>query len=851
MTLETKASHSFNRPSFVLGDQTRSSHRRYNSEPFNALLGPRRAVSLFAGHGDITLHPVPEPYSDAHALAAPVSLYRSKLQYSIRRPRPNTEFFGTPDSHSPEIALGEPREYSGHPKTRIGQPVLKLAAIKERMELLEAANGRLQHRIESYRTDAEMLSSSVTYFSSEYYAGLLTIRDLRARSQQDAEIMSKQEQQLFQLKKFVGLMVEIGLHEPVLDRAHQSVLAGKDFEPVLVEAIRNAAVRRGSAWSSILSAVDVHAPPPSVVFSDAPDVIVPTDATDVFEERRQSTVDNLLKDLKDGNIPFGRHRSASQRLSNSSARKRSTSNGTLRVKSPMGSGALLSPGSPARCVLGKLDVNRSPPRRTRQRSDRTGKTVPRTLSSAAGLAYTADKAPPLGSVGDDLSLSHQRALASLQRLLDNFSSGSFGSLGTTTDGTQSADCDSDYSERAQVYRPPLSTAPSPPMARSPARGCMRPPTALDCCCAVVSEEAHGIWKLGVCVAEQAMSPHFRLWNADRESEEKGGGGVSVAFVVQRGDSLNPFCPILARNRYVNHTLAVTPTSSGERANNHHRFPPTPCLPALNLVVLRTAKVAIVATCCKTLLPCVSFTLISPSRPSSRCRPLFEMYSSTVLAVLALALPGLLSATPVTTTKRAVDFINPTTNGGSWLDKSAGLGEPLNVVISAQSSPEVLTLDGFLQYAQTIGFDVECLGLHIGNPQSANLGDGRGDVNETEVLRQSFGIPGIGTCLESLEGETTSEYSPQVSTGAIFLAVSKEEDASESHNIVPDGYNIGRDLLVAGAVGKKTGFDGKKFKFTTYNTVLTNLTGLIAPGSDGVNHGIAQDGVIKLLTVTIV
>ncbi|KAJ6494937.1 hypothetical protein DFH09DRAFT_1052713 [Mycena vulgaris] len=228
-----------------------------------------------------------------------------------------------------------------------------------------------------------------------------------------------------------------------------------------------------------------------------------------------------------------------------------------------------------------------------------------------------------------------------------------------------------------------------------------------------------------------------------------------------------------------------------------------------------------------------------------------MYSSTLFAVLALALPSLSSVTPLTPlTERGVDFINPTDGGGSWLDKSAGLGEPLNVVISAQSSPEVLKLDGFLQYAQAIGFDVECLGLHIGNPQTANLGDGRGDVNETEVLRASFGIPGVGTCLESLTGGNHFRVFPQASSGAIFLAVSKEEDVEESHNIVPDGYNIGRDLLVAGAVGKKTGFDGKKFKFTTYNTVLTEVTGLIAPGSEGVNHGIAQDGVIKVLTVTI-
>ncbi|KAJ6594386.1 hypothetical protein B0H19DRAFT_920040 [Mycena capillaripes] len=220
----------------------------------------------------------------------------------------------------------------------------------------------------------------------------------------------------------------------------------------------------------------------------------------------------------------------------------------------------------------------------------------------------------------------------------------------------------------------------------------------------------------------------------------------------------------------------------------------------------------------------------------------------LFAVLALAVPSLLTASPI---KRAddSDFVNPTAGGGSFLDKSGGLGEPLNVIISAKSSPEVLTLDGFLQYAQTIGFDTECLGLHIGNPQSANLGDGRGDVNETEVLRESFGIPGVGTCLESATGGNHFRVFPQAGTGALFLAVSKEEDASENHNIVADGYNIGRDLLVSKAVGEHTGFDGKKFKFNTYNTVSTDLV-LLPPGSEGINHGIAQDGVIKMLTVTL-
>ncbi|KAK7005907.1 hypothetical protein R3P38DRAFT_1723460 [Favolaschia claudopus] len=242
-----------------------------------------------------------------------------------------------------------------------------------------------------------------------------------------------------------------------------------------------------------------------------------------------------------------------------------------------------------------------------------------------------------------------------------------------------------------------------------------------------------------------------------------------------------------------------------------------------------------------------------------------MLASTLFAVLALGLPSLLSATPVAVeditavedvaveglaAAATVDFINPTDNGGSWLDKSNGLGEPLNVVISAKSTPDVLTLDGLLRYAHAIGFDKECLGQHQGDPQTANLGDGRGDVNETEVLRENFGIGGtIGTCLESLEGGNHFRVFPQSTTGAIFLAVSQEEDLSEHHTIAPNGYNIGRDLLVAGAVGTKSHFNIKTFHLDTYVTVATNLTGLATAGSVGINHGIAIDGIVTLLTIT--
>ena len=46
---------------------------------------------------------------------------------------------------------------------------------------------------------------------------------------------------------------------------------------------------------------------------------------------------------------------------------------------------------------------------------------------------------------------------------------------------------------------------------------------------------------------------------------------------------------------------------------------------------------------------------------------------------------------------------------------------------------------------------ECFDIHLGAPQSANLGDGNGWVNQTIELRQDFGSAALGTCLETLVG----------------------------------------------------------------------------------------------------
>jgi hypothetical protein len=223
--------------------------------------------------------------------------------------------------------------------------------------------------------------------------------------------------------------------------------------------------------------------------------------------------------------------------------------------------------------------------------------------------------------------------------------------------------------------------------------------------------------------------------------------------------------------------------------------------------------------------------------------MLSTFSSLSIAVVGLQVFGVVSAWA------GVDFFNPIVGGGSMLNNVGnGLGEPLNVIISALSSPAILTNDGILKFGRAIGFSQECLGLHAGNPQSANLGDGNGFVNEAMELRQDYFDPIFGTCLESIIGgnhfRVYRQNGPTANSSALFLAVSQEEDLGEHHNIVANGYDFGRDAFVARAVGT-TSFGG-----TTYWTTARYMAGLLAPGSVGVNHGISTDGITALLHITI-
>ncbi|SPO41135.1 uncharacterized protein PSFLO_06617 [Pseudozyma flocculosa] len=196
------------------------------------------------------------------------------------------------------------------------------------------------------------------------------------------------------------------------------------------------------------------------------------------------------------------------------------------------------------------------------------------------------------------------------------------------------------------------------------------------------------------------------------------------------------------------------------------------------------------------------------------------------------------------------FVDPRLYGGTSFDLVGdGEHEPLNVIVSALSSPEILTKKGLQSYMRSLDFDKECLGLHSGGAQKAWL-DPRGWRDEEWLFRKVYTPLDhlFGTCIESLVGGNHFRAWQQQGTGAWFLATSKEQNVARKHMIVPDGYNIGRDELVEQSQAERdtvTSFFGKR-----YRTSVEYVAGLMPPGQQGVNHDIAVDGLTAILTVTL-
>ncbi|KAJ7273341.1 hypothetical protein C8J57DRAFT_271892 [Mycena rebaudengoi] len=187
--------------------------------------------------------------------------------------------------------------------------------------------------------------------------------------------------------------------------------------------------------------------------------------------------------------------------------------------------------------------------------------------------------------------------------------------------------------------------------------------------------------------------------------------------------------------------------------------------------------------------------------------------------------------------QTVKYFPPAQNGGSMLTIQR---EPINIIVSALSSPEVLSNRGIVNFGHAIGYGDDCLGIHLGGPQAINLGDGNGIVNQTFMMREDFGSVPIGTCLETLLGgnhyRIFRQNGPQANSGALFLAASVEDTIANEHTIVPNGYNLGRDQVVQEATSGVVSWSGVQ-----YSSTVEYVSGLLPAGAQGINHDIAIDG----------
>lgn len=236
------------------------------------------------------------------------------------------------------------------------------------------------------------------------------------------------------------------------------------------------------------------------------------------------------------------------------------------------------------------------------------------------------------------------------------------------------------------------------------------------------------------------------------------------------------------------------------------------------------------------------------------------------------------------------FINPRQLGGysnfSFINSPSTKPEPLNVIISglsdfpsnnasieasrtrhrgssvsssypAASSGAVNATTvfyergGFSDWLNALNFSDECLGLHLSTPARAAVS------NSTPALlnflyREDFGkldASFSGSCLETLNGGYHFRGFRQRQSGAWFLGASKEQNLTLAHNLVPDGYDLGRDEVVRRAlIG-----GGKDSRNCTWPAAkLMKVRGILRPDDGGPsglwNHDIGIDGVVKVLTV---
>jgi len=165
-------------------------------------------------------------------------------------------------SCSPNSLSGSLLEHvqAHHPKistfiTAFNALRVQFSHLKRRIYGMETENNELRHANMVLLSDSQALEHELNNFRADYYAERFQskVRVQCARADKDKIIILNDK--LEQAEKFIMAMVDIKLHEPVLGRAAKAVKEGADAEEALIDAVRAAANKKGSAWSRIIPAI--------------------------------------------------------------------------------------------------------------------------------------------------------------------------------------------------------------------------------------------------------------------------------------------------------------------------------------------------------------------------------------------------------------------------------------------------------------------------------------------------------------------------------------------------------------------------------------------------------------------
>ena len=163
---------------------------------------------------------------------------------------------------SPNLLSGSLLEHvqAHHPRvstfvTAFNALRVQFSHLKHRIYRMESENNELRHANMVLRSDSQALEQELSNVRADYYAERFQskIRIQCTRADKDKIIILTDK--LEQAEKFIMAMVDIKLHEPVLGRAAEAVKEGADAEEALIDAVRVAATKKGSAWSRIIPAI--------------------------------------------------------------------------------------------------------------------------------------------------------------------------------------------------------------------------------------------------------------------------------------------------------------------------------------------------------------------------------------------------------------------------------------------------------------------------------------------------------------------------------------------------------------------------------------------------------------------